>query len=155
LAQLERDSTATFASNGITSGLRPRVNREGILSAVPVGASVSSIGQRRYNKALPIRAFGESDMSARRGFTLIGLLVVIAIIGSLVAILMPALAGARARTRLTVCATNLRELGIGLSSYMRDSGDIFPYVSYMPSISSAPLVNVTDPIYLADVLQNH
>jgi len=94
-------------------------------------------------------------MSARRGFTLIELLVVIAIIGSLVAILMPALAGARARTRLTVCATNLRELGIGLSSYMRDSGDIFPYVSYMPSISSAPLVNVVDPIYLADVLKNH
>ncbi len=94
-------------------------------------------------------------MPAKRGFTLIELLVVVAIIGSLVAILMPALSGARARARRTACSSNLRELGLGLSSYMRDSGDIFPYASFMPSMGTAPVDDVTEPIYIADVLANH
>lgn len=94
-------------------------------------------------------------MSRQRAFTLIELLVVIAIIGSLIAILMPALSGARARARRTACSTNLRELGLGLASYMRDSGDIFPYASFMPSLGPAPVDDLTEPLYIADVLAIH
>jgi prepilin-type N-terminal cleavage/methylation domain-containing protein/prepilin-type processing-associated H-X9-DG protein len=45
-----------------------------------------------------------------KGFTLIELLVVVAIIGALIAILVPSLAKVRKRTRTVVCQTNLRGL---------------------------------------------
>jgi len=61
-------------------------------------------------------------MKTRRGFTLIELLVVAAIIAVLVALLLPSLGKARAVARRTVCAGNLRQLGIAASAYL-DSGD--------------------------------
>ncbi len=50
------------------------------------------------------------DQGSRRGFTLIELLVVISIIGILMGILIPALAGARLTARSTVGVANLRSL---------------------------------------------
>ena len=52
--------------------------------------------------------------SNNRAFTLIELLVVVGIIAILVAILMPALATARQSALRTQCASQLRQLGIGL-----------------------------------------
>ena len=53
----------------------------------------------------------------RLGFTLIELLVVIAIIATLVAILVPVLGRAKAATQRSVCASNLRQIGIGITTY--------------------------------------
>lgn len=62
----------------------------------------------------------ESDVvvgRGRRGFTLIELLVVIAVIALLVGLLLPSLATARESAKQTVCASNLRNIGVGLTTY--------------------------------------
>lgn len=53
----------------------------------------------------------------RHAFTLIEVLVVVAIIGLLIAILAPALSHARSQARLAICGSNLRQVGTGIGSY--------------------------------------
>lgn len=59
----------------------------------------------------------------RRGFTLIEVLVVVAIIGLLLAIAVPSMSGARQQARSTVCQTNLRTLGQGWGMYADENHD--------------------------------
>jgi prepilin-type N-terminal cleavage/methylation domain-containing protein len=61
----------------------------------------------------------------RKGFTLIELLVVIAIIAILAAILFPVFAQAREKARQTVCASNLKQLGIAQQMYLQDFDEQF------------------------------
>ncbi len=68
--------------------------------------------------------------SARRGFTLIELLVVISIIALLVGILLPALGAARAAGRAAACASNLKQVGIGLHTYDADYRTMPPGISH-------------------------
>lgn len=62
----------------------------------------------------------------QRGFTLIELLVVIAIIAILAAILFPVFAKAREKAREISCASNLRQLGLGVMQYIQDNDELFP-----------------------------
>ncbi len=61
-----------------------------------------------------------------RGFTLIELLVVISLITLLISLLLPALGKSRYRATLTKCASNLRQIAVGATSYATDQGDLFP-----------------------------
>ncbi len=84
----------------------------------------------------------------RAGFTLIELLVVMAIISLLAAILFPVFGQARKAARQTVCVSNLRQVGLALSLYREDYGDLPPHISTLvPAYVSAPrlLVCPNDP----------
>jgi prepilin-type N-terminal cleavage/methylation domain-containing protein len=70
--------------------------------------------------------------SGRRAFTLIELLIVIAIIGLLISILVPALSRAREMSRRAICGSNLRQFGISLLQYSQD------FESWLPA-KGAPI----------------
>jgi prepilin-type processing-associated H-X9-DG protein len=55
------------------------------------------------------------------------LMVVIAIVGILAAIILPALAGAKEKGRGLVCLSNLRQLGLAMQIYAADNDDQLPY----------------------------
>src|ERR1051325_1568654 len=72
-----------------------------------------------------------------RAFTLVELMVVIAIIAILIAMLLPAIQAAREAGRMSQCRNNMHQLGIGLHAY-HDAYKLFP-----PSSDAAGDASIT------------
>ncbi|MBC7980835.1 MAG: type II secretion system protein, partial [Armatimonadetes bacterium] len=65
-------------------------------------------------------------MRSLRGFTLVEMLVVLAIIGTLAAIIYPLSRSMIGKSREAACLTNLRSLGVGLQTYLQEHHDKMP-----------------------------
>jgi prepilin-type N-terminal cleavage/methylation domain-containing protein/prepilin-type processing-associated H-X9-DG protein len=67
-----------------------------------------------------------SSGQKRQAFTLLELLVVIAVIAILLCTFMPALSGVKAKSNATKCLSNLKQLGYATEMYADDHGEHFP-----------------------------
>lgn len=81
---------------------------------------------------------GHSSLATRgHGFTLLELLITLAIVATLVALMMPALSKVRETADRMTCASNQYQIGAALGLYAKDHRDQLP-----PSYFGSPSVNM-------------
>lgn len=83
-----------------------------------------------------------SGVLRRRGFTLIELLIVISIIALLATILFPVFARVRENARRTSCASNLKQIALGMTQYAQDFNERLPFAA-LPTSSSVKISDGT------------
>jgi prepilin-type N-terminal cleavage/methylation domain-containing protein/prepilin-type processing-associated H-X9-DG protein len=113
-----------------TTGRRSVAADRGVGSSIPTGPR----GERLIVEAIVSAERSHPDLlrqrdrclPSERAFTLLEVLVVVAIISLLVAILLPSLAKARWQTRHLLCQTDLANLGKAWHEYLVDSRGWFP-----------------------------
>lgn len=82
----------------------------------------------------PVEGCGADRFAgSRRAFSLVDVLVSIAVIGVLIALLLPTLSHVRESTRRIICQSNLRQVGLGIAQYADEWSDFLaPSQFYLP-----------------------
>ena len=124
-----RQSAPAVAEDGVFSGfgLRPSFGLR--TSAFGVGLQIPLEPSRR-----PTRAAAASP--SPRAFTLLELLVVMAIIALLAALMLPSLASAREKGWQAACLSNLHQMGLAIQAYASDNDGKIPYGPKAPPFTS-------------------
>lgn len=96
------------------------------------------------------RASDQYQVSARRcapGFSLVDVLVTIAVIAVLIGLLLPTLSGVRETTRQIVCRSNVRQHGFGIALFADDFGGKVPTSTFSDSHPNLTTVaRTSDPV---------
>jgi prepilin-type N-terminal cleavage/methylation domain-containing protein len=79
-----------------------------------------------------------------RGFTIVELLIVIAIISFIAALLLPALSGAKAKGKEADCISRLKQIGVGYRLWANDNDGYFPWHIDISKGGTAPTADLID-----------
>jgi type II secretory pathway pseudopilin PulG len=74
---------------------------------------------------------------SKKSFTLIELLIIVAIIGILTSILLPSLSKARLKAQRSVCISNCKQAGYALTMFLDENDELFPENKYDGSSDEA------------------
>jgi prepilin-type N-terminal cleavage/methylation domain-containing protein/prepilin-type processing-associated H-X9-DG protein len=98
-------------------------------------------------KFFPFMTKPGATRSSTVGFSLIELLVTIAVIGILASLLLPSLARAKVSARNVVCQSQLKQIGLGVHMYVADF-EVYP-IFYWQKVAGIyePLITWADQIY--------
>lgn len=89
------------------------------------------------------------NVKPRRGFTLVELLIVVAILALLISIMLPSLSKAREQTKRVMCRNNLRSIWTGILTYSLEFNDRVPFMEDVNLLD--PEADPFDPAYPSTV----
>jgi len=165
--EVENDAAPLFCAPVISTGGSVSPGRNGEIWRSTRGAFHSQPDPSTALRSVQDDKQGNGlgrDASARSGFMLIELLVVISIVVLLMALLLPALSRARKQAQAVVCQAKLRQWGLVFKTYLDDHDGRFwdsyprhewawriePYRRDYPDLGLCPLAtkfNRQDPVY--------